>query len=367
MSSPTGYYVNKSTGKVIEYSFATNRPAVEPVKVSDVKQLFANYPTGAFDNTRLNPSMTYKPVNLPAEPSFTKSALRASPYALLGMTALDIAIAKTKEAYVAKMYAAGISKDSNNASLYGAPIKPFVAPPDGATTPPDGTTTAPDGTTTPPDGGSSPSGNLLTVLSKNGADITNAINGVNKSLNYRDEVDLAYRDMQASLMIDIAMALSAIANSLSSLPSSKTNNDSSAGSASVNVTFPDSMRVSVTDVPHVLSEFYSKKSQNLELEKSLATKSIEKINYELTPVPVKDLDGNTITTIKPVEAQTVKNLSDARYRTDQNTFEVNSDDFDDILSGINISEIFKFSKKSDRLDSLFAELGIDKNSSKVKI
>lgn len=73
--------------------------------------------------------------------------------------------------------------------------------------------------------------------------------------------------------------------------------------------------------------------------------------YLTTPSDIKDLDGNIVASMKPIEAQSVKNITDARYKTDENNFELDDTDFDDMFTMPDISSIFQFDKKSVRLQN----------------
>ena len=56
--------------------------------------------------------------------------------------------------------------------------------------------------------------------------------------------------------------------------------------------------------------------------------------YEKTPQAIKDLDGETVANLSPRDAQTVKNITQAKTATDTNNFELEGDDilglFDDL-------------------------------------
>lgn len=57
-------------------------------------------------------------------------------------------------------------------------------------------------------------------------------------------------------------------------------------------------------------------------------------DYEKTPQAIKDLDGETVANLSPRDAQTVKNITQAKTATDTNNFELEGDDilglFDDL-------------------------------------
>lgn len=74
-------------------------------------------------------------------------------------------------------------------------------------------------------------------------------------------------------------------------------------------------------------------------------------DYLTTPSAIKDLDGNTIASVKPLEAQSIKNITDARYKTDVNNFEASEADYDDMFDGSlpDISSIFTYDKLTTRL------------------
>lgn len=107
----------------------------------------------------------------------------------------------------------------------------------------------------------------------------------------------------------------------------------------------------ISKPPRVNSDGSSAGSSALELPnvEKWAESQLGINQYLTTPSDIKDLDGNTVASMKPIEAQSVKNITDARYKTDENNFELDDTDFDDMFTMPDISSIFKFDKKSVRL------------------
>ena len=75
--------------------------------------------------------------------------------------------------------------------------------------------------------------------------------------------------------------------------------------------------------------------------------------YEKTPQAIKDLDGETVANLSPRDAQTVKNITQAKTATDTNNFELDGDDilglFDDLPD---ISGLFSIELPSESLRKL---------------
>lgn len=127
-------------------------------------------------------------------------------------------------------------------------------------------------------------------------------------------------------------------------------------SPNITVDVPD-VQVAPTTVnvtPEIKSELslpdtLSQKWQNsLDKRVEKDTKLIDELDYRKTTTAVKDLDGNVVAEISPREIEAIKNVSDARLRTDMNNFELDSEDFDIMdLSSFDISKMFKFEKQSD--------------------
>lgn len=116
----------------------------------------------------------------------------------------------------------------------------------------------------------------------------------------------------------------------------------------------------ISKLPRVDSNGSSVSVPSLELPnvEKWAESQIGINDYLTTSSAIKDLDGNIIANMKPIEAQSAKNITEAKYRTDLNNFEMSDSDYDDMFDGDfpDISSIFNFEKKSDRLTILKASL-----------
>ena len=65
--------------------------------------------------------------------------------------------------------------------------------------------------------------------------------------------------------------------------------------------------------------------------------------YEKTPQAIKDLDGETVANLSPRDAQTVKNITQAKTATDTNNFELDGNDILDLFDGLpDPSALFDF-------------------------
>lgn len=56
--------------------------------------------------------------------------------------------------------------------------------------------------------------------------------------------------------------------------------------------------------------------------------------YEKTPQAIKDLDGETVANLSPRDAQTVKNITQAKTATDTNNFELLDSDIEDLFGDL---------------------------------
>jgi hypothetical protein len=112
----------------------------------------------------------------------------------------------------------------------------------------------------------------------------------------------------------------------------------------ISVNFPDLMNVK-TDFSDSFNEILGLKKQEIPKQIEKADLQIDDLTYKKTATAVKDLDGQTVASISPREAELVKNATVAKKTTDQNNLELDEGDFD-ILSNIDISSIFGFEKTS---------------------
>lgn len=69
----------------------------------------------------------------------------------------------------------------------------------------------------------------------------------------------------------------------------------------------------------------------------------ERHDYEKKPQTIKDLDGQTVANLSPRDAQTVKNVTQAKTATDTNNFELDGNDILDLFDGLpDPSALFDF-------------------------
>ena len=69
----------------------------------------------------------------------------------------------------------------------------------------------------------------------------------------------------------------------------------------------------------------------------------ERHTYEKTPKSIKDLDGETVAKMSPRDAQTVKNVSEARVATDENNFSLSDNDISGLFPEFpDITTLFDF-------------------------
>lgn len=84
-----------------------------------------------------------------------------------------------------------------------------------------------------------------------------------------------------------------------------------------------------------------------------------KNEYAINESAISDLDGNLLATVRPMEAHTIKSITEARLRTDMNNYRDDEDDIDfSMMDGLDLSELFTFDKKSVRLEDLKNALGV---------
>lgn len=106
------------------------------------------------------------------------------------------------------------------------------------------------------------------------------------------------------------------------------------------------------------SAFAMNEAVTVDMHKRNIHAQVFKNEYITTETDIKDLDGNTIASVKPIEAQSIKNITDARHRTDINNFEMSDNDIDDMFDGDlpDFSSLFAYDPLSVRLQNVTSSL-----------
>lgn len=87
-----------------------------------------------------------------------------------------------------------------------------------------------------------------------------------------------------------------------------------------------------------------------------ATSSKVLADYKISNQDVKDLNGNLLSTYKPMELEAIKNATHARNKTDENNFKLSNDEIDDLLdisNGVDISSMFEFESLVSKLSEVY--------------
>ncbi len=76
-----------------------------------------------------------------------------------------------------------------------------------------------------------------------------------------------------------------------------------------------------------------------------------KNEFVTTQTELRDLDGSLVANMKPMEATAIKAATEARLRTDMNSIDRDDMDLDENFPDFDLSALFNFEKKSDRLSA----------------
>jgi hypothetical protein len=126
----------------------------------------------------------------------------------------------------------------------------------------------------------------------------------------------------------------------------------------ISVNFPDLMNVK-TDFSDSFNEILGLKKQEIPKQIEKADLQIDDLTYKKTATAVKDLDGQTVASISPREAELVKNATVAKKTTDENNFELDNEDYDimDVLP--DISPLLQYEKRADSIEKILRNLPLD--------
>lgn len=197
----------------------------------------------------------------------------------------------------------------------------------------------PDTPTPPPNNGGSGGGLIGEIAKQN--DILNRLvskmgqtTGLNKISRGLGSLERAFKSSIENLSKEVAKGANTVALNSSS-------NKVSAALKGVNEKL-----AKIAEIKGDIAKISENGKGLLDIEK-------DRHAYEKTPQAIKDLDGETVANLSPRDAQTVKNITQAKTATDTNNFELDGDDilglFDDLPD---ISGLFSIELPSESLRKL---------------
>lgn len=196
--------------------------------------------------------------------------------------------------------------------------------------------------------------------------LVNAISGITKVMIANAKVNKAHQDASLENSISVAEILSVIAqssgeseslqayrdanyeNSLETVEALKKVSENMPDMSSLNISFPDSVNVNIERSLDEI-DLTSKLLENIETKIPLDEKKLEHITYETTSIQLDNITSDEIPSATPQEMRAIKNAVVAKKNSDENTFELDDEDYDDAFGMPDISSIFDFLKKSERI------------------
>lgn len=187
----------------------------------------------------------------------------------------------------------------------------------------------PDTPTPPPNNGGS-GGSLIGEIAKQN-DILNRLvskmgqtTGLNKISRGLGSLERAFKSSIENLSREVAKGANTVALNSS-------NNKVSAALKGVNENL-----AKIAEIKGDLAKISENGKGLLDIEK-------DRHAYEKTPQAIKDLDGETVANLSPKDAQTVKNVTEARVATDENSFELSDSDVSGLFPEFpDITTLFDF-------------------------
>ena len=181
----------------------------------------------------------------------------------------------------------------------------------------------------PPNNGGS-GGSLISEISKQN-DILNRLvsklgqnTGINKISRGLGSLERAFKSSIENLSKEVAKGANTVALNNNS-------NKVSAALKSVNENL-----AKIAEIKGDIAKISDNGKGLLDIEK-------DRHAYEKTPQAIKDLDGETVANLSPRDAQTVKNVSEARVATDENNFSLSDSDISGLFPEFpDITTLFDF-------------------------
>ena len=187
--------------------------------------------------------------------------------------------------------------------------------------------------------------------------VTKSINDLSKIISLNSEIDIAYREIELQNTLDSNSYLMNISNVLTKqLVDYNAENelvqvyrDETFTIVSDTLTELKALTTSIKLIPETLKQGVQiQKSVN---EDALIAKKLQHINYDTTPIQLDNI-GDVIPKVTPQEMRAIKDAVIAKKNSDENTFELNDEDLDNIFGMPDISSIFDYASKSQRITEL---------------
>ncbi len=176
-------------------------------------------------------------------------------------------------------------------------------------------------------------------------ELSNSVKAMTTLMASRNEIDVAYRDLELQNSMSRTDSLHAIAQALLN------GNDIQA----VMVETVSGVSTAVSESPSVSTEALGEIANNLkksEDEIALTKQQLSNETYDATSIATDNL-GDAIPNASPRQMRAIKNSVVAKKNSDENTFEVDDFDIDNMFGAMpDISSIFHFVKKSERLEEI---------------
>ena len=187
----------------------------------------------------------------------------------------------------------------------------------------------PDTPTPPPNNGGS-GGGLIGELAKQN-DILNRLvskMGQNTGLN---KISRGLGSLERALKGSVDNLTKAVTSGLNTVALNSGSNKVSAALKGVNENL-----AKIAEIKGDIAKISENGKGLLDIEK-------DRHAYEKTPQAIKDLDGETVANLSPRDAQTVKNVSEARVATDENNFSLSDSDISGLFPEFpDITTLFDF-------------------------
>ena len=187
----------------------------------------------------------------------------------------------------------------------------------------------PDTPTPPPNNGGSGGGLIGEIAKQN--DILNRLvskMGQNTGIN---KISRGLGSLERALKGSVDNLTKAVTSGLNTVALNSGSNKVSAALKGVNENL-----AKIAEIKGDLAKISENGKGMLDIEK-------ERHVYEKTPQAIKDLDGETVANLSPRDAQTVKNVSEARVATDENNFSLSDSDISGLFPEFpDITTLFDF-------------------------
>ncbi|MFT7004255.1 MAG: hypothetical protein ACJAWW_001612 [Sulfurimonas sp.] len=184
-------------------------------------------------------------------------------------------------------------------------------------------------------------------------ELNKSIQALTSIISLQSEIDVSYREVELENSVNLANSLSDIRNSISSIESIiLQGQEINTAYSEQNLSNADRLDSSLQNIASKVSTVSTLLQNGIQIKKTneeidLTTKQLEHITYETTEIQLDNI-GDEIPRATPQHMRALKDVAVAKKNSDENTFDLEEEEYNDWFILPDVSSIFNYNYKSAR-------------------